>query len=78
MASNFYLLFLYICICVASTEAENVKEFENVLCKRIKAYLNVTSEFTKAVLMGQHAEYLIKTLIKTYKTLSTLTKYVTI
>ncbi|KAI9263424.1 FANCI solenoid 4-domain-containing protein [Phascolomyces articulosus] len=52
-----------------------VREFETSICHRMMSYLSITSEFTKAVLMGQHAEGLIRTLIKTYKTLTALTKY---
>ncbi|KAI9499698.1 FANCI solenoid 4-domain-containing protein [Zychaea mexicana] len=59
----------------ASTDANNIHEFENAMCGRLIFHLNIMSEFTKAVLLGQHAENLIKTLIKTYKTLSTLIKY---
>ncbi|KAI9312563.1 FANCI solenoid 4-domain-containing protein [Dichotomocladium elegans] len=54
---------------------DNTCAFEREICKRLISYLQITSEFTKAVLLGSHAESLIKVLTKMYKTLMSLAKY---
>ncbi|KAG0167084.1 hypothetical protein DFQ28_006686 [Apophysomyces sp. BC1034] len=60
---------------VSSEDNDIIHAFESRACKRILSYLAVTSELTKSVLTGTHAENLIKVLSKLYKMLTTFVQY---
>ncbi|CAO3609229.1 unnamed protein product [Cunninghamella blakesleeana] len=60
---------------VSSDDDVSRQEFELALCNRLCCYVDITSELTKAALLGVHAEYLIKVLTKKYKALTTFVKY---
>ncbi|KAF7730861.1 hypothetical protein EC973_001379 [Apophysomyces ossiformis] len=61
---------------VSSEDQDVVYSFESRACKRMISYLSITSELTKTVMTGTHAEALIKALSKLYKMLTAFVQYV--
>lgn len=76
LQTDLFFFFFSSASSVTDDEDSSVADFEQLICKRIQSCLNVLSEFTKAVLLGPHAEALIRVLSKTYKLLLSLVKYV--
>lgn len=61
---------------MSSDDDDSRQEFELALCNRLCCYVDITSELTRAALLGVHAENLIKVLTKIYKALTIFVKYV--
>ncbi|CAO3626334.1 unnamed protein product [Cunninghamella echinulata] len=60
---------------ISSDDDNSRQEFELAICNRLCCYVDITSELTKAALLGIHAENLIKVLTKIYRALMTFVKY---